>query len=87
MSEELKKAVALKYTHGTDFAPYVLAQGNGRLADEMIEIARRENIYIHEDKDMIEILSSLDQTAHIPPELYRAVAETLAFVYAVSGKF
>lgn len=87
MNEEDKKAVALEYKHGIDPTPRVLAQGSGSMAEEMIAIAKAHGIALHEDKDMLEMLSTLDLNESIPPELYRAVAEVLVFVYATSGRF
>ena len=43
------------------------------------------NIFIHEDPDLIEVLSCLDINKEIPPNLYLVVAELLAFVYALNG--
>lgn len=87
MKEEDIKAVALEYKHGIDSTPRVLAQGSGPMAEEIIAIAKSYGIAIHEDKDMLAILSTLDLNEFIPPELYRAVAEVLVFVYATSGRF
>ncbi len=86
MNEKQKKALALEYKHGFDAAPRVLAKGTGHIAEEILAIARREGIAIHEDKDMIEIMSTLDLNDYIPPELYRAVAEVLVFIYAAKGR-
>ncbi len=79
-----KKAAALKYEYGKDNAPRLVAKGRGYLAEKIIEIAKQKGIPIHEDKELIEILSALDLYREIPPELYRAVAEILAFIYKVS---
>lgn len=84
--ESDKKAIALEYKHGSDFAPRVRAQGSGSIAEQIIAIAHREGIPIHEDTDLIEIMSSLEPNDFIPPELYRTVAEVLVFVYKTSGK-
>jgi flagellar biosynthesis protein len=86
MNEPLKKAVALKYKQGEDSAPKVIAKGSGWVAEKIIEIAREHNIPLHEDKNLIEILSTLDLNAEIPGELYKAVAEILAFIYKMSGR-
>lgn len=81
-----KKAVALEYQHGIDFAPRLRAQGSGKMAEQIIAIAQREGIPIHEDKDLIEVISNLDLNEFIPPALYRAVAEVLVFVHKTGGK-
>ncbi len=86
MNARLKKAAALKYKQGIDAAPKVVAKGSGWIADKIIEIARAQGIPIREDKNLVEILASLDLNEDIPAELYKAVAEILAFVYKMSGR-
>ena len=78
------KAVALKYDSSVDNAPRVLAKGSGEVAKKIIEIAKEHNIYVHNDPDLIEVLSLLDLNDEIPPDLYVVVAELLAFVYSLS---
>ena len=77
-------AVALKYQPGTDRAPKVTARGKGKLAKKIIDVAKEHDIYIHEDPDLIEILSALDINEEIPPDLYVVIAELLAFVYSLN---
>ena len=86
MEEKPKKAAALKYTHGKDSAPKLVAKGRGELAKKIIEIAKENNIPVKEDTELVEFLSTLDLYKEIPPELYKAVAEILAFIYAVHRK-
>ncbi len=76
-----KKAVALKYRHGQDRAPRVVAEGRGILAEKIISIARANQVPCIEDAQLVEALAGLGIDAEIPPELYLAVAEVLAFVY------
>ncbi|MBI5849278.1 MAG: EscU/YscU/HrcU family type III secretion system export apparatus switch protein [Nitrospirae bacterium] len=80
------KAAAVKYQHGDDRAPRVVAKGKGALAEKILETARKHGIPIREDKTLVEILSSLELYEEIPPKLYKAVAEILAFIYAINGK-
>lgn len=80
-------ALALKYQPKSDNAPRVTAKGKGKVAEKIIEIAKKNNIYIHNDPDLIEILSQLDINDEIPADLYIVAAELLAFVYSLnSGK-
>jgi flagellar biosynthesis protein len=81
-----KKAVALRYEAARDRAPRVTAKGADRVAEKIIELARGENIPISEDPDLVSALIQLDFYDEIPPELYRAVAEILAFAYRVNQK-
>ncbi|MGA7144653.1 MAG: EscU/YscU/HrcU family type III secretion system export apparatus switch protein [Desulfobacterales bacterium] len=89
MKKKMKKnsAVALKYRTATDRAPKVTARGMGKIAEKIIEIAKEHHIYIHEDPDLVEILSTLDINEEIPPDLYVVVAELLAFVYSLNKNF
>ncbi len=80
-----KKAVALRYKDG-DRAPRVVAKGKGLLAERILSIAREHGIPIYDDGELVEFLSLLDIYEEIPPHLYRAVAEILAFVYQVTGR-
>lgn len=80
------RAVALKYQPESDNAPKVTAIGKGKVADKIIEIAREHNIHIHNDPDLIEILSQLDLNEEIPPRLYIIVAELLGFVYSLNSE-
>ena len=76
-----RRAVALRYEPKTYSAPQVVAQGTGDIADRIIGLARDNNVPIHEDGDLVALLAQLDIGTIIPPELYAAVAEVLAFVY------
>jgi len=79
--KRLTKAVAIKYDPGESGAPRVLAKGQGKAAERIIEIARRHGVHVHSDPDLAEILYRLDLLEEIPPHLYLAVAKILAFVY------
>ncbi len=76
-----QKAVALRYETGRDSAPRVVAKGSGMVAEQIVELARQHGVEIYEDPDMTALLAKLDVDTEIPAELYRAVAEILAFVY------
>ncbi len=80
------KAVALKYDGKKDKAPRVIAKGRGNIAEKIIDIAKEHNVPLYEDKNLIQVLEALDLETDIPPELYRAVAEVLAFIYRLNGK-
>lgn len=81
MKEKPGKAAALKYRNGEDCAPKLVAKGSGKVAEKIMEIARTQGIPIREDEALVEVLSSLDLYQDIPPELYKAVAEILVFIY------
>lgn len=75
------RAVALGYNPEKDPAPRVLASGQGLLAEEILEIARKHGIAIREDPALAAALASVEVDQVIPPELYALVAEVLAYVY------
>jgi len=84
MSE--KKAVALKYEPEKDQAPRVVAKGRGRLAELILEVARKHGIPIRQDSALVEALSKVELSAEIPPELYEAVAVVLAWAYRLNQR-
>jgi flagellar biosynthesis protein len=83
--EKSPKAVALKYDRKKDNAPRVIAKGRGEIAKKIIEVAQAHNVPLYEEKNLIQILEALDLETEIPPELYRAVAEVLAFIYRLNS--
>jgi flagellar biosynthesis protein len=86
MTEESKKAVALKYEQNKDSAPKVVAKGRGWIAERIIELARKHGVPLEENRALVEVLSKLEVYEEIPVELYKAVAEILVFVYQLKGK-
>jgi flagellar biosynthesis protein len=86
MMKKKSKAVALKYDKEKDAAPRITAKGQGYVAEKIVETARAHNVPLHEDKNLVQVLEALDLETEIPPELYRAVAEVLAFIYRLNGK-
>jgi flagellar biosynthesis protein len=78
-------AVALAYAQD-GAAPKVVAKGRGLVAQAIIERAHQHGIFVHESKDMVSLLMQVDLDQRIPPELYRAVAELLAWVYRLEQK-
>lgn len=86
MVDKRAKAAALSYKQGKDSAPKVVAKGSGLMAEKIMEVARKHNIPLREDPQLVEVLSTLDLHQEIPPELYKAVAEILAFVYRLTKK-
>lgn len=78
-------AIALEYD-GTN-APSITAKGTGDLAEKIISLANEHGVPLHEDKELIEILAQINLGEEIPENLYRAVAEVIAFAYILTGKF
>lgn len=74
------QAVALAYD-AADGAPRVVAKGRGLIAEEIMERARAAGVYVHESPELLTLLMQVDMDERIPPELYVAVAELLAWLY------
>jgi len=75
------KAIALQWDPRLDVSPELTAKGSGLIADEIIRLAKANNIPIREDNDLVQIFSLLDIGESIPPEVHTAIAEILAFIY------
>jgi flagellar biosynthesis protein len=80
MPDKQRAAAAIAYREG-DGAPRVVAKGRGLLADTIIERARASGVYVHESRELLALLMQIDLDSHIPPQLYIAVAELLAWLY------
>lgn len=77
-------AVALRYA-ASDAAPRVVAKGSGLIAEQIIERAQQAGVFVHESPEMVALLMQVDLDAHIPPQLYVAIAELLAWLYRVES--
>ena len=75
-------AVAIRYDASQYSAPIVVAKGEDYLAMKIREAAKEHQIEIVENKPLARMLyANVDVGEEVPPELYQAVAEVLAFVY------
>lgn len=84
MNKPPASAVALAY-HTGDGAPKVVAKGKGIIAEEIIARARENGIFVHESKELVALLMQVDLDQNIPPTLYRAIAELLAWLYRIEN--
>ena len=73
-------AVALRYERERK-TPVVVAKGSGLVADAILKQARDAGVFVHSSRELIDLLMKVDLDARIPPSLYVAVAEVLAWVY------
>ena len=74
-------AVALTYSQGSGGAPKVVAKGRGLIAQAIIERAKQHGVFVHESEDLVGLLMKVELDQEIPPQLYLAVAELLAWLY------
>ena len=80
-------AVAIRYNIEEAEAPVVVAKGADHLAQKIKETARENKVEIVENKPLARMLYyNVDIGQMIPPELYKAVADILAYVYKLQGK-
>lgn len=80
-------AVCLKYDTNVASAPIVTAKGADFLAQKIKDIAKENNVEIVENKPLARMLyHNVELGGLVPPELYQAVAEVLAFVYNLKNK-
>ncbi|MGN6668863.1 MAG: EscU/YscU/HrcU family type III secretion system export apparatus switch protein [Trinickia sp.] len=84
--ERRKSAAALAYdAKGGDKAPRVVAKGYGLVAEMIIQRAQEAGLYVHRAPEMVSLLMQVDLDSRIPPELYQAVAELLAWLYRLES--
>lgn len=79
-------ATALQYRPGEDAAPKVVASGEGKVAEQILALARENNIPVYDDPLLAGLLAQVDIGQEIPPELYQVVAEVLAYIYRVAAR-
>jgi flagellar biosynthesis protein len=83
---QIKKAAALRYDQAQNMAPRVVAKGKGHIAEQIVRVAQENDVPMHEDPNLVNVLEALELESEIPAELYRAVAEVLVFIYRLNGK-
>ena len=76
-------AAALAYDPETDEAPRMVAKGYGMVAERIKELAREHDVPISEDPHLADLLAQIELDRDIPPALYEAVAELLAYIFQV----
>jgi len=77
-------AIALRYDG--DNAPRVVAKGRELLAEEIIRTAQQAGVPLYPDAELAMVLSQIPLGEEIPENLYRAIAEVIAFAYILAGK-
>lgn len=80
------QAVALKYDVEQDKAPRVVAKGRGHVAENILSAAQKNAVPVYQNKTLVNMLMALDIDREIPPDLYRAIAEVMAYVYRIDKK-
>ena len=86
MKNELQHSLAVALQYDGETAPKVTAKGTNEIAEQIIELAKKHNIPLTENKELVTLLSTLELGEEIPEALYLAVAEVIAFAYILKGK-
>ncbi|WP_313972529.1 EscU/YscU/HrcU family type III secretion system export apparatus switch protein [uncultured Selenomonas sp.] len=81
-----QRAVALRYEPERQQAPKVVAKGRGFVAENILAAAQKNAIPVYQNKSLVNMLMALELDREIPPELYRVVAEVLAYVYRIDKR-
>ena len=80
--DDRQSAVALSYDDKTR-APVVVAKGYGVVAESIMREARENGLYVHASGDLVKLLMQVDLDQQIPPQLYVAVAEVMAWLHGL----
>lgn len=73
-------AAVIKYDEENGQAPIVVAHGKGQIAQQIIELAKKNNIHMQEDSSLVANLLDMDLGDNIPPQLYAVMAEILILI-------
>lgn len=80
-----RQAIALKYDGS--HSPTLTAKGDEELAEAILQIARDYEVPIYENAELVKLLARMELGESIPQELYRTIAEIIAFAWNLKGKF
>ena len=83
-SNSTRQAIALSYD-GLN-APSLTAKGDDQLAEAILAIARKYEVPIYENAELVRLLARLELGDAIPEALYRTIAEIIAFAWYLTGK-
>ena len=76
--------MALRYDPELDGSPNVVAKGAGEVAERILELARKHDVPVREDRDLVQLLALCEVGEEIPPDLYAAVAALLAYLFRLN---
>ena len=86
MNQQKQSSLAVALRYDGKNAPKVTAKGSQDLAQQIIELAKKHNIPLSENKELVTLLSTLELGDEIPEVLYLVIAEIIAFAYMMKGK-
>lgn len=79
----IHQAIALSYQQANNAAPKVVAKGSGFVAEKILATAKQYSVPVYQNKTLVSMLMAVELDREIPPELYQAVAEVLAYIYRI----
>ena len=80
------EAVAIRYDRERENAPRVVAKGRGIVAQQLTAIAKKHAVPVYQNQSVTQLLMAVELDREIPPELYQAIANVLAYVYRLDGR-
>ncbi|WP_202617869.1 EscU/YscU/HrcU family type III secretion system export apparatus switch protein [Bacillus dakarensis] len=80
-------AAVIKYDEESSKSPIVVAQGKGQVAQQIIELAKKNNIHMQEDSSLVANLLDMDLGDNIPPQLYSVMAEILLLLEEIEKNY
>ncbi|PCJ49969.1 MAG: flagellar biosynthesis protein FlhB [Gammaproteobacteria bacterium] len=86
MTDDKKVDTAVALNYDGKSAPKITASGINDVAEEIVRIAKENNVHLHDDPVLSRMLSTLEIGTEIPRELYLLIAEVIAFAYYLEGK-
>ncbi len=81
------QAAVIKYDEEAGKAPVVVAHGKGHVAQQIIDLAKENNIQIQEDSSLVANLLDMDLGDNIPPQLYSVMAEVLLLIEEIEKNY
>ena len=81
------QAAVIKYDEETGKSPIVVAQGKGQVAQQIIALAKENNIHMQEDSTLVSNLLDMDLGDNIPPQLYSVMAEILLLIEEIDKNY
>ncbi len=87
MTHNTQNRIAVALEYDGESAPIVTAKGFNDIADKIIETANEHGIPLQQNDGLVEVLSEMNLGDEIPENLYKAIAEVIAFAYIINGKF
>ena len=80
-----KKAVVIRYDRDKEQAPRVVAKGKGFVAHQILEAAKAYGVPVYQNQSVASLLMAVELDQEIPPDLYQAIANILAYVYKLDS--